>query len=801
MHVDSAEYTYNDSDSDISFTSTIPDNHTSSQREMFTKLTDNIDTTDNSLRSRNRILDDIDHWSAHLDSLHLLDPARKRVRQIIDDLYSEALSKRSYQYQLPGPSLNKHMSATRKKLHTAKKASSESQPQLWQSGGPSVDAPPRIICKLSKPPCYSPTMEETRTGKTFETKKDVRQQTKVDNDNLSTYDYEDTVWSFDIMNSTPRNSASSEITLDAPSGYSCGSDLQGRMLEDFDNENDGVIGSSRPAVSTPTEEDSGDENNVTSDAGVHASGVDAVEDHNTSGLEYIPFGDPSSQLSHLHGGPRATVPNWGSMEEHRRNLATFGQVQAQIHEQKQKQQIGRSRLHPTSVDMTPELGHASTGTQIPYRPFRGDPGIYENHVSYSSSLNWTSTPKTEEKGPTAVKIKDELARFADGDEDSERRQDVGKVFNTRATPSPDDAMVSLRKAFRALGLAEYISVDYAQLHSSFHSMLSLPWVRNNHQLTLQVVDAFNTVDKYQDEHGCWELCRDHQEPNPMENQMNEEERLNTEAGNDSDNYDNDGDVTLPLPKTLMTSHPMRFPAHTPVRDNTGRKLWALHDFFNLPRGDLEPNAIPQVPAHIEAEIDAILEESRLAELSRKLPVDDSIEKMEELQDNGFGDATSAKDDPWKFSVPAGGNDGGAPSEVESIMSEVNINVEKDVPQPKPSVLKTYTVTYWATIEAEGDTVHIPIDSENITGAEKSIIESDASMKKVWKWVQEKGLGDKVGLQDAFDLAEEMRGDVKVVEKKEFVAPAYCHSNKGRNRRSSSVSSRSSRTTTGWGCRW
>jgi hypothetical protein len=400
-----------------------------------------------------------------------------------------------------------------------------------------------------------------------------------------------------------------------------------------------------------------------------------------------------------------------------------------------------------------------------------------------------------------VKIKDELARFADGDEDSERRQDVGKVFNTRATPSPDDAMVSLRKAFRALGLAEYISVDYAQLHSSFHSMLSLPWVRNNHQLTLQVVDAFNTVDKYQDEHGCWELCRDHQEPNPMENQMNEEERLNTEAGNDSDNYDNDGDVTLPLPKTLMTSHPMRFPAHTPVRDNTGRKLWALHDFFNLPRGDLEPNAIPQVPAHIEAEIDAILEESRLAELSRKLPVDDSIEKMEELQDNGFGDATSAKDDPWKFSVPAGGNDGGAPSEVESIMSEVNINVEKDVPQPKPSVLKTYTVTYWATIEAEGDTVHIPIDSENITGAEKSIIESDASMKKVWKWVQEKGLGDKVGLQDAFDLAEEMRGDVKVVEKKEFVAPAYCHSNKGRNRRSSSVSSRSSRTTTGWGCRW
>ncbi|EUC47007.1 hypothetical protein COCMIDRAFT_91356 [Bipolaris oryzae ATCC 44560] len=67
----------------------------------------------------------------------------------------------------------------------------------------------------------------------------------------------------------------------------------------------------------------------------------------------------------------------------------------------------------------------------------------------------------------------------------------------------------------------------------------------------------------------------------------------------------------------------------------------------------------------------------------------------------------------------------------------------------------YTVSYWATIEHEGQMVHIPIDSSNVTGPEKSIIEGAAGMNKVWKWVQEKGLMDMVSLQDAFDLAKDM----------------------------------------------
>lgn len=79
---------------------------------------------------------------------------------------------------------------------------------------------------------------------------------------------------------------------------------------------------------------------------------------------------------------------------------------------------------------------------------------------------------------------------------------------------------------------------------------------------------------------------------------------------------------------------------------------------------------------------------------------------------------------------------------------------------KTSVPTGYTVTYWATIEAGDQVVNIPIDSANVSGPEKTIIDgSDSGMMKAWKWMQEKGLADEVGLQDAFDLAKELQGEV------------------------------------------
>jgi hypothetical protein len=87
----------------------------------------------------------------------------------------------------------------------------------------------------------------------------------------------------------------------------------------------------------------------------------------------------------------------------------------------------------------------------------------------------------------------------------------------------------------------------------------------------------------------------------------------------------------------------------------------------------------------------------------------------------------------------GGNDG------------ASITSKDAIPVPKP-----YTVTFWATVECGEDSMNIPIDSSNVSGPEKLILDGPA--KKVWKWVQEKGLGDKIGLQDAFDLAKDMQED-------------------------------------------
>lgn len=64
-----------------------------------------------------------------------------------------------------------------------------------------------------------------------------------------------------------------------------------------------------------------------------------------------------------------------------------------------------------------------------------------------------------------------------------------------------------------------------------------------------------------------------------------------------------------------------------------------------------------------------------------------------------------------------------------------------------------TVTYQATIVSGGKQIQVPIDGKHVSGPKKSII--DSGLQKVWEWVHDKGLDDKIGLQDAFELAQAM----------------------------------------------
>jgi hypothetical protein len=52
--------------------------------------------------------------------------------------------------------------------------------------------------------------------------------------------------------------------------------------------------------------------------------------------------------------------------------------------------------------------------------------------------------------------------------------------------------------------------------------------------------------------------------------------------------------------------------------------------------------------------------------------------------------------------------------------------------PVTPASKTYNVAYWATIDCGDQTVHILVDSTNINGPEKMILDGPA--KKVWEWV-------------------------------------------------------------------
>ena len=107
--------------------------------------------------------------------------------------------------------------------------------------------------------------------------------------------------------------------------------------------------------------------------------------------------------------------------------------------------------------------------------------------------------------------------------------------------------------------------------------------------------------------------------------------------------------------------------------------------------------------------------------------------------------------PFDFVAPAR-RSGESPASWANLGSDDGF-ATKPEPQPQPAPYVPYTVTYWATIESGSKEIHVPIDSKHVSGPEKSI--TNGGMQKVWKWVHEKGLGDKVSLQDAFDLAQSM----------------------------------------------
>jgi hypothetical protein len=339
---------------------------------------------------------------------------------------------------------------------------------------------------------------------------------------------------------------------------------------------------------------------------------------------------------------------------------------------------------------------------------------------------------------------------------------------TNTGPVPD-----VEQAFAILGLGAYNSVDLRTLREHFTEVLSS--CGHTRQLVDEISSAFDTVVKHHDANGCWKLS-----PTPWSKLMDiklmalkEDPRITwnavaqelgmsseeckerfraikpkdwkpssaskggewgtNERGPKSDCGDDWDTAEVSTGDPWSRSVPQYAPSvsagdcwDAPVQHGVSGPAWSVG-----------PDRSSQQAGKASGGRSVASEPNYDAWCATGGPVKKDTERNDysRFANSAWG-ATAPEDTPWP-----------APSMVH----------EYKLPQPKAQALTAYTVTYWATIELEHgeQSIHIPIDGDNVCGPEKAIVEGDTGMKKVWKWVQEKGLRDKISFQDAFDLAKDM----------------------------------------------
>jgi hypothetical protein len=335
---------------------------------------------------------------------------------------------------------------------------------------------------------------------------------------------------------------------------------------------------------------------------------------------------------------------------------------------------------------------------------------------------------------------------------------------TNTGPVPD-----VEQAFAILGLGAYNSVDLRTLREHFTEVLSS--CSHTRQLVDDISSAFDTVVKHHDANGCWKLSPIpysklmdiklmalKEDPRITWNAVAQELGMSSEEckerfraikptdwksssaikggewGTNARGPKSDcGDAWVSTGDPWSRSVPQYAPSvsagdcwDTPVQLGVSGPAWSVG-----------PDQSSQQAGKASGGRSVASEPNYDAWSATGGPVKKDTERNDysRFANNAWG-TTAPEDTPWP-----------APS----------MGHEDKLPQPKAQASTAYTVTYWTTIELEHgeQSIHIPIDGDNVCGPEKAIIEGDTGMKKVWKWVQEKGLCDKISLQDAFDLAKDM----------------------------------------------
>jgi hypothetical protein len=334
---------------------------------------------------------------------------------------------------------------------------------------------------------------------------------------------------------------------------------------------------------------------------------------------------------------------------------------------------------------------------------------------------WVAPLENDESKATA-RLYSERVRHQDEDfvVDSSEKDEYGEVDDSQSIATT----MSISEAFMLLDLEAYKSVDEVTLNRSW---TQLTGQNVFHDMQDDFRQAFETVTQYQDDNNCWELCHNSL-VSPWTEKMDKKlvgwktDEVNikwtaiAEALSMTVQECKDRFKTLQSPKENARST-KEDQLKEQQKDETAkapstRAASPYTTCWDVP--PVEGRHLPRVRSFEGETVYYRPNREHGAERSAR------------------NQAVHSPQSAWSFSEPPTG--ARAPE------------------APVPSV---YTVTYWATVESGNSTVHVPIDSNNVSGPEKDIIEDNAGMKKVWKWVQEKGFSDKVSLQDAFDLAKEM----------------------------------------------
>ncbi|KAL1799459.1 hypothetical protein ACET3X_003496 [Alternaria dauci] len=267
---------------------------------------------------------------------------------------------------------------------------------------------------------------------------------------------------------------------------------------------------------------------------------------------------------------------------------------------------------------------------------------------------------------------------------------------------PIPSVMNVMDAFARLGLHDYNSVDFDHLQNAFENELT--WCEGSARERQLIHQAYESIFRHQNNKDCWKLC-----PDPWTKEMDEK-----------------------LMRCQNEDVQIKWDA---IADTLGLIVQECKDRFNV---------LKSVKSNSNE-----TKERESGEQQQK----ESVKATS---------VRSATPEPGVWGAPSpvywDAAFGGDQSTNDPQPMPESTTMFTSTPKPEAPAPTAYTVTYWATIESGDESVHIPVDGINVSGPEKAVIEGSAGMKKVWKWIQEKGLGDKVDLQDAFDLAKDMHGE-------------------------------------------